>query len=221
MIKAGVITFPGSNCDDDCIYALESVSGFQVSKVWHKEPSLGEWDLLILPGGFSYGDYLRTGAIAAVSPVMAAVKEYSDRGGRLLGICNGFQILCEAGLLPGALIRNSLQNFICKEVSLEVVQKSPWSGNQNMGTRLTLPIAHGEGRYVVDSSELIEMKKNDQIVFRYEKEVNGSIDRIAGITNSKKNVCGMMPHPERATDLKSKDGLKIWKALLESFVGER
>jgi phosphoribosylformylglycinamidine synthase len=219
VIKAGVVTFPGSNCDDDCIYALGSVAGFHVSKIWHKEPSLGDFNLVILPGGFSYGDYLRTGAIASVSPIMTAVKDYAERGGWVLGICNGFQILCEAGLLPGALIKNSTQNFICKDVNLEVVQRGPWAANLPTGSSLSLPIAHGEGRYVVNANELVEMKKNDQIVFRYQNDVNGSLERIAGVTNLKKNVCGMMPHPERATDLKSKEGLKIWKALSDSLLG--
>lgn len=219
-MRVGVITFPGSNCDEDCSYSLSKLEGVQVKRLWHKdESSLSEFDLIVLPGGFSYGDYLRTGAIAAVSPIMSVVKEFADRGGRVLGICNGFQILCEAGLLPGALVKNQNLGFICKEVTLEVDASGPWTGSLPRGTRLKLPIAHGEGRYVIDPTSYVEMKAHGQIVFRYSEEVNGSFERIAAVTNKEGNVCGMMPHPERATDLKSGDGMKIWNAILDEVRG--
>lgn len=218
-MRAGVVTFPGSNCDDDCLFALEQCASVSVTRLWHKENSgLGELDCIVLPGGFSYGDYLRTGAIAAASPIMEGIKEYADRGGRVLGICNGFQILCEAKLLPGALIKNQNQNFICRDVELEVVVPGFWFSNLQPGSRIHLPIAHGEGRYVVESSELQEMKKNQQILLRYQEDVNGSLERIAGITNLQGNVCGMMPHPERASDLRSRDGLMLWKSIFEKGI---
>ncbi|MFM8270303.1 MAG: phosphoribosylformylglycinamidine synthase subunit PurQ, partial [Pseudomonadota bacterium] len=167
-MRVGVITFPGSNCDEDCSYALSKLAGVQLQKLWHKEDlSLSEFDLVILPGGFSYGDYLRTGAMAAVSPIMSAVKEFAGAGGKVLGICNGFQILCESGLLPGALVRNKNLAFICKEVTLEVEESGPWTGFHSKGTQMKLPIAHGEGRFTVDPTTFSEMKKHGQIVFRY------------------------------------------------------
>lgn len=213
-MKAGVITFPGSNCDEDCRYSLSQLEGVTVSKLWHKDtPTLSDYDLVVLPGGFSYGDYLRTGAMAAISPIMSVVKEFASQGGKVLGICNGFQILCESGLLPGALVRNTKLGFVCKEVVVEVEEPGHWTGSLERGSQLKLPIAHGEGRFVVDPTTYSEMKKNHQIVLRYQEDVNGSFERIAGITNKEKNVCGMMPHPERATDLKSRDGMKIWRAL--------
>lgn len=215
-MKAGVVSFPGSNCDDDTVFALKTIEGFSVRTLWHKESeSLNDLDLIILPGGFSYGDYLRTGAIAAVSPIMERVKEFASRGGWVIGICNGFQILCEAGLLPGALVRNEKQQFICREVPLKIESESPWTYQMSNQDLLTLPIAHGEGRYVVDAESLESMKKKGQIAFRYTENVNGSVEQIAGITNPEKNVLGLMPHPERATDLKTLDGKKIWKALLQ------
>ncbi len=214
-MRVGVITFPGSNCDEDCSFSLGQLEGVEVSRLWHKDTaSLGELDLIVLPGGFSYGDYLRTGAMAAISPIMSAVKEYASRGGRVFGICNGFQILCESGLLPGALVKNQKLGFICKEVTIEVGDPSPWTAPLSTGTQLKLPIAHGEGRFVVDPTTYSEMKKHGQIAFRYLEDLNGSFEKIAGITNREKNVCGMMPHPERAADLKSRDGMKIWNALL-------
>lgn len=213
-MKVGVITFPGSNCDEDCRYSLSQLEGVTVSKLWHKDtPTLSDYDLVVLPGGFSYGDYLRTGAMAAISPIMSVVKEFASQGGKVLGICNGFQILCESGLLPGALVRNTKLGFVCKEVVVEVEEPGHWTGSLEGGSQLKLPIAHGEGRFVVDPTTYSEMKKNHQIVLRYQEDVNGSFERIAGITNKEKNVCGMMPHPERATDLKSRDGMKIWRAL--------
>ncbi|NBX83637.1 phosphoribosylformylglycinamidine synthase subunit PurQ [bacterium] len=219
-MKVGVITFPGSNCDDDCVYALQGTGLFQVSSLWHKSTeSLGDLAAVVLPGGFSYGDYLRTGAMAAVSPIMDQVKAFAAAGGKVLGICNGFQILCEAGLLPGALVRNEKLNFICRDVTLEVSGSNPWTSSLTQGSRIQLPIAHGEGRYVTDPTTYSEMLKHNQIVFRYTEAVNGSYENIAGITNQEKNVCGMMPHPERATDLKTRDGLKIWQALSEQLKG--
>lgn len=214
-MKAGVVTFPGSNCDDDCIFTLENSVSATVSRLWHKDkPALGELDCVVLPGGFSYGDYLRTGAIASVSPIMESIKEYAERGGKILGICNGFQILCEAQLLPGALVKNQNQNFICRDVELEIVEPRSWFSALKPADRITLPIAHGEGRYVVDSTTLQEMKKNQQVCLRYLEDVNGSVERIAGVINRQGNVCGMMPHPERASDLRSRDGIHLWKALL-------
>lgn len=219
-MKVGVITFPGSNCDEDCLFALSGTGLFQVARLWHKSTdSLGEFSAVVLPGGFSYGDYLRTGAMAAVSPIMDQVKAFASAGGKVLGICNGFQILCEAGLLPGALVRNEKLNFICKDVTLEVSGANPWTMPLAPGCRIQLPIAHGEGRYVTDPTAYSEMLKHDQILFRYTEAMNGSFENIAGITNREKNVCGMMPHPERATDLKTRDGLKIWQALATQLKG--
>ncbi len=210
-MKAGVISFPGSNCDDDCLHALEVSKLFSPKRLWHKNTSdLGEFDLIILPGGFSYGDYLRTGAIASVSPIMEKVKNFASQGGRVLGICNGFQILCESGLLPGALVRNRTLRFICKEVDLtEAVTQM----------EIKLPVAHGEGRFVVEPSMHEEMIRNGQIWLRYQEDINGSLDKIAGIKNKMGNVFGMMPHPERATDLGSRDGMKVWQMLTKSLQG--
>lgn len=219
-MKAGVVTFPGSNCDDDTVFALRSLGEFEAEALWHKtSTSLADFDLIVLPGGFSYGDYLRTGAIASISPIMDRIKEFASQGGWVLGICNGFQILCESGLLPGALVRNESQKFICKNIEIKTTSKSPWTHQIPQGSTLTLPIAHGEGRYLVDAENLDSMKRNDQIAFRYQDNINGSMDQIAGVTNKEKNVLGLMPHPERATDLKSQDGKKIWKSLLQWKVG--
>jgi len=221
-MKVGVITFPGSNCDDDCIFALEKNAECEVETLWHKDtPSLGELDLIVLPGGFSYGDYLRTGAMAAVSPIMDSVKEYADKGGLVLGICNGFQILCESGLLPGALVRNQNQGFVCKDIELEITHSNPWTSPLSAGALLCLPIAHGEGRYVVDPEKYEELDRKGQIIFRYKEDINGSYQRIAGITNERMNVCGMMPHPERASDLRSRDGMKIWNAVRKMVGGKK
>ena len=174
-MKAGVITFPGSNCDDDCRYSLEKSAGFEVQSIWHKESYLPpELDLIVLPGGFSYGDYLRTGAMAAVSPIMAAVKEYAEKGGLVLGICNGFQILCEAGLLPGALVKNQSYGFVCRDVVLEIASSNPWTQPLTQGTFLSLPVAHGEGRYVIEPPQCQELEEKGQILFRYKENINGS-----------------------------------------------
>lgn len=215
-MKAGIVTFPGSNCDDDAYYALTHSVGFQAEKLWHKSTSsLSDCDLVVLPGGFSYGDYLRCGAMAAVSPVMASIKQFAANGGLVLGICNGFQILCEAGLLPGALTRNSGLSFICKDVTLKVESsQSPWTEGLEVGKPLVLPMAHGDGRYIISESDGEAMRTRGEILFTYENNPNGSVLNIAGVCNSAKNVFGLMPHPERATDLRSRDGMKIWKSLV-------
>lgn len=216
MLKAAVITFPGSNCDDDCVFALRDSCGFEVTTLWHKDtPALEAFDLVVLPGGFSYGDYLRSGAIAALSPIVDKVRSFAAGGGFVLGVCNGFQILCEAHLLPGALARNEKQRFVCRDVTLRTESAdTPWTGGLKAGETILLPIAHGDGRYVVEEAEYEELRRNGQIVFTYSGEnPNGSVHDIAGVCNEKKNVFGLMPHPERATDLRSRDGAKIWKSL--------
>ncbi len=214
-MKAGVITFPGSNCDDDVVDSLKKVGGFDVERLWHKDtPDLSSFALVVLPGGFSYGDYLRCGAMAARSPIMEKVKNFSSKGGFVLGICNGFQILCESGLLPGALARNLSLNFICKDVTVKIeTVETPWTRSTEKNTTLTLPIAHGEGRFVIDNDGYEELVKNSQIVLTYQNNPNGSTHNIAGVCNKNNNVFGLMPHPERATDLRIHDGLKIWSSL--------
>ncbi len=225
--KVAVITFPGSNCDDDCAYVLNKTCGFSVDRLWHKEtPSLSHFQMVVLPGGFSYGDYLRCGAIASLSPIMDSVRNYANTGGMVLGICNGFQMLCEMGLLPGALVRNESGNFICKDVTLRVEVVSPWTYKLKVGDLLDLPIAHGEGRYVVSSKEYEKMCSHNQIILRYVNadgedskisNPNGSQHSIAGICNEQGNIFGLMPHPERATDLGSMDGMKMWMSLLSTI----
>jgi phosphoribosylformylglycinamidine synthase len=219
-MKAGVITFPGSNCDDDVVDSLKRIGGFEVEKLWHKDtPNLDSFSLIVLPGGFSYGDYLRCGAMAARSPIMEKVIDFAHRGGFVLGICNGFQILCESGLLPGALVRNLNLNFICKDISVSVNDSdSPWTKTIEPHSHLRLPIAHGEGRYIIDEAGYEELVNNGQILFTYSENPNGSTHDIAGICNKTKNVFGLMPHPERATDLRSQDGMKIWNSL-KSYLG--
>ena len=221
-MKAGVVTFPGSNCDDDSVYALGNSGGFKVARIWHKETAdLSDLDLIVLPGGFSYGDYLRCGAVAALSPVMRGVKEFASSGGLVLGICNGFQILCEAGLLPGALAPNTNLVFLCHDVKVRVQDtNNPWTGKMAAGELLDLPIAHGDGRYVVSDSEAQQMQARGQIILTYCSNPNGSVADIAGVCNSRKNVFGLMPHPERATDLRSGDGRKIWDCVT-SFLSEK
>lgn len=214
-MKAGVITFPGSNCDDDVVDCLQRIGGFEVERLWHKEsPDLTSFKLIVLPGGFSYGDYLRCGAMASCSPIMDKVKAFASHGGFVLGICNGFQILCESGLLPGALAKNLGLNFICADVSVQIeTSDSPWTLKTEKNQLLSLPIAHGEGRYIIDDQGYDELLKNSQILMTYRNNPNGSSHNIAGICNRNKNVFGLMPHPERASDLRSKDGLKIWDSL--------
>lgn len=219
-MKAAVITFPGSNCDDDAVYALERLCGFSVDKLWHKDaPSLADYSLVVVPGGFSYGDYLRCGAMAAVSNIMPGVRTFADNGGLVLGICNGFQIICEVGLVPGALVRNAGLEFRCHDVELQVAaSNNPWFSESKVGDKVTYPIAHGEGRYVLSDAEYAKMVENGQIVLRYVKNPNGSLHDIAGVCNEKKNVFGLMPHPERASDLRSGDGMKLWNSV-KSFLG--
>lgn len=216
---AAVITFPGSNCDDDCVHALR-LHGFDVTTIWHKETaSLDRQDLVVLPGGFSYGDYLRSGAMAAKSPIVGRVIEFAEHGGLVLGICNGFQILCETGLLPGALARNHDGKFVCREVSLVVERTdNPWFSSCETGQILRMPIAHGEGRYLIEDDLYAAMNESGQILLRYDTETvanpNGSAHAIAGVCNSEKNVFGLMPHPERASELRSQDGAKLWSSIL-------
>ncbi len=226
-MKFGVVVFPGSNCDYDCYYVLKHVLAQETEFVWHKEPDVRKFDCVVLPGGFSYGDYLRTGAIAKSSPVMDGVRKHAERGKLVIGICNGFQILTEAGLLPGALLRNESLQFICRFVNLRVENTdSPFTRKTAKSQVLSIPIAHGEGNYYADETTLFELRKNDQILLRYsdangqttrEANPNGSLENIAGICNFKRNVFGLMPHPERASEseLTSTDGIKIFKSILE------
>lgn len=224
-MKAAVITFPGSNCDDDCAFVLEKICEFKVDRLWHKEtPLLSDYDLIALPGGFSYGDYLRCGAIASLSPIMENVIEHARNGGLVLGICNGFQLLCETRLLPGALAKNSHLQFVCQDVFVRVAAtNSPWTGTLKEGETLKLPIAHGDGRYIVDEAEYNRMRENGQILLTYcntdgketpNSNPNGSCFSIAGVCNAEKNVFGLMPHPERAADLRGGDGKKLLSSLL-------
>ena len=216
-MKFGVIVFPGSNCDHDALYATSAVLGQKAEYVWHDSHSLGPVDAVILPGGFAYGDYLRCGAIAKFSLVMQAVKRFADDGGLVLGVCNGFQILVEAGLLPGALIRNAGLKFVCRDVHLRVeTVNSPFTNAAEKGEILRLPIAHGEGCYYADGHTLDELEREDRVAFRYLDNPNGSLRDIAGILNRKRNVMGMMPHPERAAEplMGSSDGLTIFESML-------
>ena len=228
-MKFGVIIFPGSNCDRDMIHVLEDVIKVETKVLWHKEKKLEGFsneDCIVLPGGFSYGDYLRSGAIARFSPIMDAVIEFANNGGMVLGICNGFQILCESGLLPGALLRNINQKFICKNVFIRAQTKnSPLTNHIPMDQALKIPIAHAEGRYFADDKTVQQLHDNDQILFKYCDEngtentqynPNGSLENIAGICNEERNVFGMMPHPERAAEsaLKNEDGLLLFKSLV-------
>ncbi len=220
-MKAAVVVFPGSNCDRDAYHALRDVLGYEVDYVWHAQPRLNGYDLVVLPGGFSYGDYLRPGAIARFAPIMEAVRDYAERGGLVIGICNGFQILCEAGLLPGALTRNIGLKFICKHVYVRVENNAtPFTRLFRKGEVLRLPIAHGDGRYVCDEATLRQMEASGQIVLRYcapdgslseAWNPNGSQEAIAGVANPTFNVLGLMPHPERACEslLGSRDGRRL------------
>ncbi|MEY5069454.1 MAG: Phosphoribosylformylglycinamidine synthase 1 [Bacteroidota bacterium] len=226
-MKFGVVTFPGSNCDQDMIDVLSNIMGQQVENLWHKNHDLKGVDMVILPGGFSYGDYLRSGAIARFSPVMQEVIAFAKRGGYVMGICNGFQILTEAGLVPGALLHNRNRKFICKNIYLKPeTNNSLVSAELDLNKALKIPIAHGEGNYFAKPEELQAMKDQDQILFRYCDEnaqvteaanPNGSIDNIAGVCNEGRNVFGMMPHPERAADsvLANQDGLGIFESILK------
>jgi phosphoribosylformylglycinamidine synthase len=237
--RIGILVFPGSNCDRDCHHAVAQIMGASAHFIWHKDASLPQVDAIIIPGGFSYGDYLRTGAIARFSPVMAAVTRFAEAGGLVLGICNGFQILLEAGLLPGAMLRNRSLSFICRDVRVRVENTAtPFTGRCKTGQVLTLPIAHAEGNYYTDPATLSSLKRNNQVIFRYctaDGQVtpeadcnpnfnpNGSLDNIAGITNAAGNVLGLMPHPERSAEalLGNEDGRLILLSLLDSITSGR
>jgi len=219
-LRVAVITFPGSNCDRDLAVAFERVAGAAVTRVWHQQTELEGFDLIGVPGGFSYGDYLRCGAIAAVSPVMAAVRQAAARGTAVLGVCNGFQILTEAGLLPGALIRNAALRFVCRPVALTVATRdSLFTRGYTEQATLRLPVAHHDGNYTIDEDGLKALQDQDRIAFRYVDNPNGSLAAIAGILNDKRNVLGLMPHPERAADalLGSEDGSPLFRALAGHF----
>ena len=216
-MKVGIVVFPGSNCDHDAWFAISHNLRHQAEFVWHESASLGNLDAVILPGGFSYGDYLRCGAIAKFSPIMKAVRDFATSGGLVLGICNGFQVLTECGLLPGALVRNADRKFVCRAVHVEVRStNSPFTRNAETGQVLRIPVAHGEGCYVADESTLDQLEAEDRIVFRYRDNPNGSMRDIAGILNEERNVMGMMPHPERASDILmgSIDGRVILASML-------
>ena len=218
-MKFAIIVFPGSNCDYDAYYALNRILSVEADFIWHKESSLDKYDAILLPGGFSYGDYLRTGAIAKYSPIMKEVIQSSKKGIPVIGICNGFQILIEAGMLPGALIKNKNTKFISKMVSLDVnTTDSLFTRNFNKGDSISMPIAHGEGNYQIDGDGLKQLEDDDCIAFKYSNlnNLNGSISNIAGILNQEKNVLGMMPHPERACEkiLGSDEGINIFKSIL-------
>ena len=227
-MKFAVLRFPGSNCDQDCVHALSAIPGASADYVWHKDTSLAGFDAVVAPGGFSYGDYLRCGAIARFSPVMKSVKEFAASGGPVIGICNGFQILCESGLLPGALVRNRGLHFVCKHVHLRVERNdSRFTNAASNGQILNIPIAHGEGCYFADDETLVRLQANGQVLLRYcdalgnitdTSNPNGSRENIAGIRNEAGNVFGLMPHPERACDplLGSTDGLAIFQSILKS-----
>lgn len=215
-MKFGVIVFPGSNCDHDAWYAIGHNLGQPVEYIWHDSASLNGVDAVVLPGGFSYGDYLRCGAIAKFSKVMRAVRDFAAGGGPVIGICNGFQILVESGLLPGALIRNRGLKFICREVALRAeTADSPFTNTIAKGSVLRMPIAHGEGCYVADERTLDELEAEDRVAFRYVDNPNGSLRDIAGILSRERNVLGMMPHPERATEplMGSSDGLAVFRSI--------
>ena len=224
-MRFGIVVFPGSNCDQDCFHVIKEVLKQPVEYIWHRSTDLANFDCVVLPGGFSYGDYLRTGAVARFSPIMKAVNNFAHNGGLVIGICNGFQILLEAGLLPGAMLRNKNLHFICKHVFIKVENnKTPFTNLYNQNQALKIPIAHNEGNYYIDDEGLKKLKRNNQIVLRYcsgggaiggKFNPNGAKDNIAGIINAKGNVLGMMPHPERSAQklLGSEDGFLIFKSV--------
>jgi phosphoribosylformylglycinamidine synthase I len=230
-MKFGVVVFPGSNCDHDAFYAIGNVLQKPVEFIWHQSQDLANCDAIILPGGFAYGDYLRTGAIARFSPVMKSVEKFAKSGGMVLGICNGFQILLEAGLLPGAMMRNSGLRYICRHVNIRVEQTdTPFTNGASRGQILKIPIAHNDGNYSADESTLADLEKNRQIIFRYttpdgaddaKGNPNGSLGNVAGICNRERNVAGLMPHPERAVEsaLDSADGLTVFHSMINALVG--
>ena len=227
--KFGVVVFPGSNCDHDTYYVLRKILDLDVLFLWHKQATLEDCDIIILPGGFSYGDYLRTGAIARFSPIMNEVIRFANKGGYVFGICNGFQVLLEAGLLPGVMIKNESLNFVCKDIYLKIENRETvYTKGINGKNSLKIPVAHGEGNYFTDENTLKELEDNNQIVFKYctsdgsitnESNPNGSIMNIAGIINKNGNVMGMMPHPERSSDsvLGKTDGSLIFKSLVNNI----
>jgi phosphoribosylformylglycinamidine synthase I len=228
-MKFGVVIFPGSNCDHDAYHVISKVIGQPVDFIWHKDEDVDQFDAIILPGGFSYGDYLRTGAIARFSPVMKSIKAFARDGGLVIGICNGFQILCEAGLLPGALLRNRSLKYVCEHVNIRVeALNTPFTSDCSAGQILSVPIAHGEGNYFCDPATLAELEATDRVIFRYcdatgqptdAANPNGSLNHIAGICNRERNVLGMMPHPERASEsaLGSNDGRVIFRSMADSL----
>src|SRR5580692_4228385 len=230
-MKFGVVVFPGSNCDHDAFYALGNVLHKPVEFIWHQSEDLANCDAIILPGGFAFGDYLRTGAIARFSPVMKSVEKFAKSGGMVLGICNGFQVLLEAGLLPGAVMRNVGLRYICRHVHIRIEQTdTPFTNAAKKGQILTVPIAHNDGNYTSDEATLAGLEKNRQVLFRYTTprgpddaagNPNGSMNNIAGICNRERNIAGLMPHPERAVEaaLGSDDGLVIFKSMVEALVG--
>ena len=232
-MKFAVVQFPGSNCDQDCIAAINGLDGLHAEYVWHKETSLDDFDAVVLPGGFAYGDYLRCGAIAHFSPIMKAVIRDAHAGKLVLGTCNGFQVLCEAGLLPGALVRNRSLRFVCDMVTTRVeVDDSPFTRGCPKDTFLRLPVAHGEGCFFADAATLRELNANQQVILRYvdsrgrvvsDANPNGSIENIAGICNRERNVFGLMPHPDRASDtrLDSTDGAKIFRSMAQTISANR
>ncbi len=225
----GVIVFPGSNCDHDAYHAMAHVMNAETKFLWHKDTDLSDIDFLLIPGGFSYGDYLRSGAIARFSPIMQSVIEFAEKGGPVLGICNGFQILLEAGLLPGAMLHNKDLRFVCKQTHLRCeTSDTLFTRNIEEGQVLQIPVAHGEGNYFTDDDQLKKLQDNDQIIFRYsdskgnvtdETNFNGSVDNIAGICNTQRNILGMMPHPERAVEdlIGSDDGKLIFESVLNEL----
>ncbi len=231
-MKFGVVVFPGSNCDHDCFYVVNKILKERVQYIWHKDTKIDACDCIILPGGFSYGDYLRTGAVARFSPIMKEIIKFAHRGGLVLGICNGFQILLEAGLLPGAMLRNKNLHFICKYVYIKTNNnKTAFTNKCAENQVFKIPIAHNEGNYYIDTGGLEELKDNQQIIFRYcnqdgevsvKSNPNGSVENIAGITNKKGNVLGMMPHPERGAEeiLGSTDGRLIFESIVSWLTGK-
>lgn len=226
-MKFGVVVFPGSNCDEDMVYVLRDIMKQETVKLWHKNTDLEGCTHIVLPGGFSYGDYLRSGAIARFSPIMDSIMAHAQKGGFVFGVCNGFQILCESGLLPGALLHNNSRKFICKNVYIKVEARDTQLTNAVPAKALKVPIAHGEGKYFADAETIAALKKNNQIIFKYCDEQgniteasnpNGATDNIAGVCNAGRNVFGMMPHPERAADelLGNTDGKSLFESLLKA-----
>jgi phosphoribosylformylglycinamidine synthase I len=228
-MKFGVVVFPGSNCDEDMVYVLRDIMKQETVKLWHKNTDLENCTHIILPGGFSYGDYLRSGAIARFSPIMESVMKHAENGGFVFGVCNGFQILCESGLLPGALLHNDSRKFICKNVFIKAENNTTVLTNSVPAKALKIPIAHGEGKYFADTETLDKMKANGQIIFKYcndngeitsDSNPNGATENIAGVCNAGKNVFGMMPHPERAADelLGNTDGKLLFESILKGIL---